>query len=85
MEALAVVPKAGAVMVTENGADTLPLMYQFRQNETKLPERYLIMVNPDKNNNKFYRMIDLGNRTWGAFYGRVGEKQGESVYSDHIT
>lgn len=82
---LAVVPKAGAVMVTENGADNLPLTYQFRQSETKLPERYLIMVNPDKNNNKFYRMIDLGNRTWGAFYGRVGEKQGESVYSDHVT
>lgn len=82
---LAVVPKAGAVMVTENGADTLPLTYQFRQNETKLPERYLIMVNPDKNNNKFYRMVDLGNHTWGAFYGRIGEKQGESAYSDHVT
>lgn len=82
---LAVVPKAGTVMVTENGAGTLPLSYHFRQNETKLPEKYLIMVNPDKNNNKFYRMIDLGNHIWGAFYGRIGEKQGERVYSDHIT
>lgn len=82
---LAIVPKAGTVMVTENGAGTLPLTYEFRQNETKLPEKYLIMVNPDKNNNKFYRMVDLGNHAWGAFYGRVGEKQGESVYSDHVT
>lgn len=82
---LAIVSKAGSVMVTENGAGTLPLTYQFRLNDTKLPEKYLIMVNPDKNNNKFYRMIDLGNHTWGAFYGRIGEKQGESVYSDHVT
>lgn len=82
---LAIVPKAGTVMVTENGANTLPLTYQFRQNENKLSEKYLIMVNPDKNNNKFYRMVDLGNHTWGAFYGRIGEKQGESVYSDHVT
>ncbi|XBX02994.1 hypothetical protein QMP26_20640 [Enterocloster clostridioformis] len=62
-------------MVTENGADTLPLMYQFRQNETKLPERYLIMVNPDKNNNKYYRMIDLGNRTWGHFMAGLAKSK----------
>lgn len=82
---IAVVTKAGSVMVTENGACTLPLTYQFRQNETKLPEKYLIMVNPDRNNNKFYRMVDLGNHTWNAFYGRIGENQGESVYSGHVT
>lgn len=82
---LAIVPKAGSVMVTENGANTLPLTYQFCQNKTALAEKYLIMVNPDKNNNKFYRMVDMGNHTWGAYYGRVGEQQGESPYSSHIT
>lgn len=82
---LAIVPKGGTVMVTENGgANCLPLTYRFRVNTERLPEKYLIMVNPEKNNNKFYRMVDLGNHTWGAFYGRVGEKQGESVYSNHV-
>lgn len=81
---LAVVPKAGSVMVTENGANTLPLTYQFCQNKTALAEKYLIMVNPEKNNNKFYRMVDMGNRTWGAYYGRIGEQQGESTYSNHV-
>lgn len=33
--------------------------------------KYLIMVMPGTNNNKFYRMIPRGN-TWTAEYGRVG-------------
>lgn len=33
--------------------------------------KYLIMVMPDTNNNKFYRMTPHGN-TWTAEYGRVG-------------
>lgn len=82
---LAIVPKGGTVMVTENGADTIPLMVRFKENQEKLPEKYLVMVNPEKNNNKFYRMVDLGRRTWGAFYGRIGESQGESVYSSHVS
>lgn len=81
---LMIVPKGGTIMVTENGFDTVPLQFDFKENTEKLKERYLIMVDPEKNHNKFYRMVDLGNRKWGAFYGRVGESQGESVYSNHI-
>ena len=81
---LLIVPKGGAVMVTENGAGTKPLSFRFAVNTVPLPEKYLIMVNPEHNNNKFYRMADLGGGKWGAFYGRIGEGQGESVYSQHV-
>lgn len=81
---LFIVPKGDGVMVTEKGAGAMPLRFEFTLNKEPLPEKYLIMVNPEKNNNKFYRMVDFGNRQWGAFYGRVGEAQGESRYSTHI-
>ena len=81
---LYVVPKSGTVMVTERGANEKMLSFPFAQHE-KLPEKYLIMVNPEMNNNKFYRMVDLGNHTWGAFYARIGEKQGETLYSSHAS
>ena len=71
-------------MVTENGAGTKPLSFRFAVNTVPLPEKYLIMVNPEHNNNKFYRMADFGGGKWGAFYGRIGEGQGESVYSQHV-
>lgn len=83
---LAIVPKAGSVMVTENGVGTMPLQTGvFQTNATAFPEKYLIMVNAERNNNKFYRMSDLGGGKWGAFYGRIGEQQGESRFSSHVT
>ena len=33
--------------------------------------KYLVMVNPGENNNKFYRMVPHGS-SWTAEYGRVG-------------
>ncbi len=84
IHALAIVKKAGSVFVTENaGKDTLPLRRAFRRAAKKLPERYLVCVNPEHNNNKYYKMVDLEDGTWGAYYGRVGEKQGESLFSHH--
>lgn len=86
IHALAIVPKGGAVMVTENaGADTLPLQKVFRREADTLPEKYLVCVNPEHNNNKYYRMVDLNDGTWGAFYGRIGEEQGSSRFSKHAT
>lgn len=82
---LLIVPKGGSVMVTENGAGAMVLSHKFAHSLEKLPEKYLVMVNPEQNNNKFYRMVDLGRGEWGAFYGRIGEKQGESCYSSHIS
>lgn len=82
---LMVVPKGkGSILVTDNGLDAMPLSSHFRESKDILPEKYLVMVNPERNNNKFYRMVDLGNGEWGAYYGRVGEKQGESLYSNHV-
>lgn len=46
-----------------------------------LPEKYLIMVNPDRNNNKFYRLVDNGNGTCTAYWGRIGDKPGSSEFS----
>lgn len=82
---LLIVPKGGSVMVTEHGAGAIALSHKFTQSPEKLPEKYLVMVNPQQNNNKFYRMVDLGGGEWGAFYGRIGEKQGESCYSNHVS
>lgn len=81
---LLVIPKGGSIMVTDNAAGASPLSYSFKNPDKTLPEHYLVMVNPEHNNNKFYRMVDLGNNEWAAYYGRIGEKQGESVYSNHI-
>lgn len=81
---LLIVPKGDGVMVTEKGAGATPLSFTFAINKEPLQEKYLIMVNPEKNNNKFYQMVDLGGGQWGAFYGRVGEAQGESLYSNHV-
>ena len=58
---LLVVPKGGSIMVTDNGAGTIPLQSTFHSSVKLLPERYLVMVNPEANNNKFYHMVDLGH------------------------
>lgn len=54
-----------------------------------MEERYLIMVNPNFNNNKFYKMTDNGDGTWTATYGRIGEDNGfygtrTKVYPSHL-
>ena len=51
----------------------------------KIPERYLILVDPEKNNNKFYKMIDAGNGEWIAQYGRVGNGRAQQrKYSNRV-
>ena len=40
-----------------------------------MEDKYLVMVNPDYNNNKYYRMSDNGDGTWTATYGRVGDDE----------
>lgn len=51
----------------------------------KLPERYLILVDPIKNNNKFYKMVDSGDGQWTAQYGRVGNGAPQTrIYPDSL-
>jgi predicted DNA-binding WGR domain protein len=33
---------------------------------------YLVKVEPNANNNKYYRMIELGNDSFKVEYGRIG-------------
>lgn len=47
---------------------------------TQLKKVYLIKVEPDANNNKYYRMIEQGDGTFKAEYGRVGGHMSAEVY-----
>lgn len=47
---------------------------------THLKKVYLIKVEPDCNNNKYYRMIEQGDGTFRAEYGRVGGHMAVEVY-----
>lgn len=42
---------------------------------------YLFFVDSKKNHNKYYKMIDNGNGTWTAFYGREGSSEQKASYS----
>jgi len=48
--------------------------------DTKLKKIYLIKVEPDANNNKYYRMIEQGDGTFKAEYGRVGGHMSVEIY-----
>lgn len=75
--------REGQVLITENFAGCKPLSFQFKINTEKLPEKYLNYVSSENNHNKFYRMVDLGDGKWGAFYGRIGAVQGEAL-ANHV-
>ncbi len=47
---------------------------------TNLKSLYLVKVEPNANNNKFYRMIELGNGTFKAEYGRIGNENFQTRY-----
>lgn len=48
---------------------------------TTLKKVYLIKVEPNDNNNKFYNFIEVGDGTFRAEYGRVGGHTTVKVYS----
>lgn len=48
-----------------------------------MDNRYLIMVNGDNNNNKFYNMLSNNDGTWIAEYGRVGKSTQRKTYFDY--
>lgn len=62
--------------VTDRGEGTFRPAVRFRQRTEKIPDRYLVRVDPGENLNEFYKMTDLGGGEWGATYGRIGEQQG---------
>ncbi len=43
-------------------------------------EKYLIMVTPGDNHNKYYKMVMNGGDSWTAEYGRVGASPQRKVY-----
>lgn len=45
-----------------------------------LKKIYLIKVEPDANNNKYYRMLEVGDGTFKAEYGRVGGHMSVEIY-----
>lgn len=80
VQQFSVITKAGSAFVHEDNEPN----FSFDKADDALPEKYLIYVNAAHNNNKFYRMVDLKNGTWGAYYGRVGTRQNECGYSTHV-
>ncbi len=82
IHSLQIIPKGGSVMVTENGVDTFTCRKFFPENNGQ-EEKYLVCVNPEHNNNKFYRLIDIGNGQCGALYGRCGNENGGSWKTGH--
>lgn len=50
----------------------------FQKRTEKIPDRYLIIVDPARNLNNYYKMTDLGGGEWGATTGRIGERQGRN-------
>lgn len=49
-----------------------------------MENRELIFVEADVNHNKYYKMIDNGNGTWTAFWGRVGSTEQTMQYSTSV-
>ena len=44
-------------------------------------ETYLLMISPDGNHNKYYKMIPTASGSWIAEYGRVGARPQKREYS----
>ena len=44
-------------------------------------ETYLLMISPDGNHNKYYKMIPTASGSWIAEYGRVGARPQKRGYS----
>ena len=40
--------------------------------DTKYKYLYLVKVEPDANNNKFYKLVQTDDNNWTAEYGRIG-------------
>ncbi len=75
-----IVPKSGGIMVTDNVAECHQFdSYIFDKmgiSYGTAPERTLVCINPDHNNNKIYIMKKVGTH-WGANYGRNGSQPGD--------
>lgn len=48
----------------------------FTKRTERIPDHYLILVDPARNINKSYKTSDLGAGEWGATTGDIGAKQG---------
>lgn len=74
----------GECSVTDRMEDTYRPSIPFMVCLEKLPDKYLILVDADKNKNEYYKMTDLGGGEWSATYGRIGEKQGRSRVTRNV-
>lgn len=68
----------GDCTVSDRGEGAYRPSIPFKARTEKLPDKYLILVDAEKNKNEYYKMSDIGGGEWSATYGRVGEKQGRS-------
>lgn len=74
----------GECSVTDRMGDAYKPSIPFMKRSEKLPDKYLILVDAEKNKNEFYKMTDLGGGEWSATYGRIGEKQGRSRVTRNV-
>lgn len=74
----------GECSVTDRIAGTYKPSIPFRKRSEKLPDKYLILVDAEKNKNEFYKMTDSGGGEWSATNGRIGEKQGRSRMTRNV-
>lgn len=74
----------GECTVTDRIENAFKPSISFQERTEKLPDKYLILVNPEQNKNEFYKMSDLGGGEWSATYGRIGEKQGRSRVTRNV-
>lgn len=66
--------------------DSYPVPQKYRNDFKKCPnvERYLDCIDPFKNSNKSYRMVNNGDGTFSAYYGRINDPNsrfGQHLYS----
>ena len=81
---LLIMPSSDGFYFTDHGDGCIPPAFTFVKREQKLSERYLILVDPERNKNEFYKMQDMGAGEWGATSGRIGEKQSRSRFTRNV-
>ena len=57
--------------------------FGFQKRTERLPDVYLINVDPSKNLNDYYKIADIGAGKFAATSGRIGEKQGAGRRQRH--
>lgn len=76
-------PTPGGYAVRDINPETFRQL-SFQKRTHKIPDRYFIIVDPEKNLNDYYKTTDLGGGEWGSTSGRIGERQGRNRRSRNV-